>query len=84
MDEKELETFILSPKGKNNQDARYVLGKYMVEGSNPKIQHNWNKGLNWLKEAAKAGHLGAIEYKTYHDIRFDRKPNIEKLMENLT
>jgi len=35
--------------------------------------------LNWLKEATKAGHLGAIEFKTYWDIRFERKPELEKI-----
>jgi len=81
MGEKELEAFILSPKGTN--DARFVLGRLMVEGTSPKVSQNENKGLNWLKEASKAGHMGAIEYKTFHDIRFDRKPNLEKITANL-
>jgi TPR repeat protein len=81
LEEKELEAYILSRKGCN--DARFVLGKLMIEGSSSKVKQNENKGLNWLKEAAKAGHIGAIEYKTYHDIRFDRKPNVEKITGNL-
>ena len=83
MTEKDLEAYILSAKGKRNMDARFVLGRLMVEGTSPKITQNENKGMNWLKEAAKAGHTGALEYKTMHDIRFDRKPNIEKITENL-
>jgi len=42
-----------------------------------------NKGLNWLKEAVKKGHSLSIEYKTYWDIRFERKPNLEKIVESL-
>ena len=47
----------MSPKG--NNDARFVLGKMMCEGNHPNVSHNENKGLNWLKEASKAGHYGA-------------------------
>jgi len=28
----------------------------MIEGTSDKVQHNENKGLNWLKEAVKKGH----------------------------
>lgn len=31
--------------------------------------------MNWLKEAIKNNHLGALEYKTYYDIRFDKSPS---------
>lgn len=34
-------------------DARYVLGKLMIEGTSDKVEHNENKGLNWMKEACK-------------------------------
>lgn len=73
MTEKELETIILnnSISGQQN-DARYVLGKLMIEGISDKIAKNENKGLNWLKEAVKKGHMPSLEYKTYWDIRFDR------------
>jgi TPR repeat protein len=83
MTENELEGVILGPKGRNNDDARFVLGRLMVDGTSSKVPQNENKGLNWLKESSKAGHLGSIEYKTYHDIRFDRKPNIEKITASL-
>ena len=36
-----------------------------------------------MKEAAKNGHLGAMEYKIYHDIRYDKQPNMKKLFKNL-
>jgi TPR repeat protein len=55
----------------------------MVEGSSDKVPHNENKGLNWLKEAAKKGSQEAAEYKTYWDIRFDRAPNLQKITANL-
>ncbi len=55
----------------------------MLEGTSDKITKNENKGMNWLKEAAKKGHLGALEYKTYWDIRFDKQPKIEKITANL-
>ena len=71
----------MSKDGTN--DARFVLGRLMVEGTSDKVKRNENKGLNWLKEAAKDGHMGAIEYKTYWDIRFERKPDITKITANL-
>jgi len=44
---------------------------------------NENKGINWMREATKRGHQGALEYKTYWDIRFDRAPKLDKIVENL-
>ena len=75
MSEKELEAIITGPNSTN--DARFILGTMMCEGSHPNVSHNENKGMNYLKEAAKAGHFGASEYKTYWDIRFNRNPNLE-------
>lgn len=85
MSDKELEAYILNTNNSAASiiDARFVLGKMMAEGSNPNVQHNETKGLNWIKEASKAGHIGALEFKTYWDIRFDRKPNLEKIKKNL-
>ena len=51
----------------------------MIEGTSDKVPKNENKGLNWLKEAVKKGHLPSIEYKTYWDIRFDRQPKLDKI-----
>ena len=82
LSEKELEGIILG-KEKNMDDARYVLGKLMVEGTSAGVPQNENKGLNWLKEAAKNGHMDALEYKTYWDIRFDRSPKLQKIQESL-
>jgi len=47
------------------------------------VPKNENKGLNWLKEALKKGHLPSLEYKTYWDIRFDRSPKLGAIKENL-
>jgi len=81
MTEKELEVVIGS--GQLANEARFVLGKLLVEGISEKVPRNENKGLNWIKEASKAGYLPAIEYKTYWDIRFDRTPKLEKIVANL-
>lgn len=81
MTEAELEGLILAKD--SNNDARFALGKLMIEGSSDKVPHNENKGLNWIKEAAKKGSSEAMEYKTYWDIRFDRSPNLQKITENL-
>lgn len=64
--------------------ARYVLGKLLIEGSNPdKVAINETKGGNWIKTAAKNGHVPSIEYKVYYDIRFARHPNLAKIWEAL-
>lgn len=70
--EAELEAFISSKNG--TVEARYVLGKLLIEGTNPKVTKNEVKGLNWLKDAMYKGDINALEYKTYWDIRFDRAP----------
>ena len=81
MTEAELEALILARD--SNNDARFVLGKLMVEGLSDKVPFNENKGLNWIKEASKKGSFEALEYKTYWDIRFDRAPNLTKITDNL-
>jgi hypothetical protein len=78
--EAELEVEITS---RNSDDARLVLGRLQLEGVSSKIKKNEKKGINWVKEAAKNCHLGAMEYKIYHDIRFDKQPNMKKLFKNL-
>jgi len=81
LSEAELEGFIMSNAG--TDDARFVLGRLMIEGSSDKVEKNENKGLNWLKEAVKKGHQPSVEYKTYWDIRFDRQPKLERIRANL-
>ena len=81
MTEAELESLILAKD--SNNDARFVLGRLMVEGSSDKIAPNENKGLNWIKEAAKKGSQEAVEFKTYWDIRFDKAPKLDKIVDNL-
>ena len=63
--------------------ARFVLGKLLIDGTSDSVPKNEQKGLNWIKEAMKGGHIPALEYKTYWDIRFDRQPNLEKIVANL-
>jgi hypothetical protein len=50
-----------------------------VEGSSDKIKKNEKKGVNWIKEAINHGHIGALEYKAYYDIRFDKQPKLKKI-----
>lgn len=81
MSEQELEAIILK-KESQQHEARYVLGKNMIEGLGS-IDKNENKGLNWLKESVKAGNMDALEYKQYWDIRFGKAPSIEEIQMNL-
>ena len=60
-----------------------MLGRLHLEGVSDKVSKNQKKGINWIKEAAKNGHMGALEYKIYYEIRFDRQPNMKKLFANL-
>ena len=80
LSEAELEHLISST---NSDDARLVLGRLHLEGVSDKVSKNEKKGLSWIKEAAKNGHLGALEYKIYWEVRFERQPNMEKLFKNL-
>ena len=75
---------LISANSKSNpdyaNDCRYVLGRLQVDGIFPRnVSLNMQKGLNWIKEAAKAGHKDADEFKTYQDIRFEKVPNIKKI-----
>jgi len=85
MTEVDLEALILKEKDSQvANDARYMLGKNMIEGSFPeRIPRNEKKGINWVKEAVKQGHLPALEYKTYFDIRFEKHPSIDKIIKGL-
>ena len=61
-----------------------MLGRLLIEGISPeKVPKNETKGINWIKTAAKNGHIPSVEYKTYYDIRFDRQPNLKKIMQGL-
>ena len=81
MDEAQLEGMALAKNP--SSDAKFVLGKLMIEGSSETVPFNEKKGLNWIKEAVSQGNMAALEYKTYHDIRFDSNPKLGKIMENL-
>ena len=80
MTEAELELLIIE---KNSDDARFILGKLLLEGSSDKIKRNEAKGMNWVKEAVKNNHLDALEFKTFFDIRYDTQPKINKIFKNL-
>jgi len=80
MTEAELEHLIIE---KNSNDARCVLGRLLIDGSSDKIKKNEKKGINWVKEAVSNGHVGALEYKTYFEIRFDKQPKLNKILKNL-
>ena len=62
MTEADLEALILKEKTTAvADDARYILGKNQIEGSFPTtVPRNEKKGLNWIKEAEKHGHLPAL------------------------
>ena len=61
-----------------------MLGRLLIEGISPQnVPKNETKGINWIKTAAKNGHIPSVEYKTYYDIRFDRQPNLKKIMQGL-
>lgn len=83
--EAELEA-IIAKEGNSalGNDARFVLGRHMIEGSFPdRIAPNQTKGLNYIKTAEKNNHLPALEYKTFYDIRFEKNPSLEKILRNL-
>jgi TPR repeat protein len=80
MTEAELEDIA---QAQNSSNARYVLGKLLLEGLSDKIAKNPVKGINWLKEAIRAGNLDALEYKAYYDIRYDPVPKLKKIQEAL-
>lgn len=68
---------------KNSNDARFILGRMLIDGVSDKFKKNEKKGMNWIKEAIKNGHIDALEYKTYHEIRFDKQPKLNKILKNL-
>lgn len=80
MSEGELEDLITN---NNSDDARFILGRLLLEGSSDKIKRNEAKGINWIKEAVKNNHLDALEYKTMYDVRYDNQPKINKIFKNL-
>jgi|LauGreDrversion4_2_1035121.scaffolds.fasta_scaffold134584_1 hypothetical protein len=82
LNEAELEA-VITANNANANDARLVLGRLLIEGTSDKIQKNEKKGFNWVKEASKNNHLGALEYRTYYEIRYDKQPNMKKLLERL-
>lgn len=84
MTEAELEAIIAKDNDSADaNEARYMLGKNMIEGSFPdRVPRNQFKGAQWVDDAARRGSFAALEYKTYFDIRFGR-PNLEQVMSSL-
>lgn len=82
LNEAELDA-VITAGGANADEARLTLGRLLIEGTSSKVPKNDKKGYNWVKEAAKNNHMGALEYRTYYDIRFDKQPNMKKLLKNL-
>jgi TPR repeat protein len=80
LSETELEAYIAEH---NSNEARFMLGRLLLEGSSDKIKRNDKKAINWIKEAINNGNLDALEYKTYYDIRYDKQPKMKKLFKNL-
>jgi len=78
--EAELEEEISS---KNNNMARLVLGRLLIEGTSEKIPKNELKGENWIKDLVKKGYLPAVEYSTYRDIRYKAGPDLKKIIKSL-
>ena len=76
MDAKELEV-IIEGNGPSHIDARFVLGKLMIEETSDKVKKNEAMGLDWIKQAVKLGHMPSLEYKTYWTIRFDKFPKLD-------
>ena len=64
-------------------EARYVLGKMMFEGTSDKITKNYSKGTTLVKEAIQHGSIEALEYMQYLDIRFSPQPDIVGIQSNL-
>jgi hypothetical protein len=62
LSEAELEVIIRDEPTKAD-DARFVLGSLLIEGTNPsKVTVNDTVGINYIKTSAKNGHLPSIEY----------------------
>lgn len=77
--EAELESIAAGKDSPNN--AKYVLGVMAIEGTDPKrVKKNDKRGITWLREAANDGHVDSMEYLAYYDIRFEKVPNIRRIM----
>ena len=72
--EAELET-----QTEKNIAAQYALGVLSIEGTSQKVAKNKTKGVNYLREAAKAGHIDSKEYLAFYDIKFEKVPNLKRI-----
>lgn len=59
---------IAAKQGKT--EAMFILGVRMIDGEG--CRKNWNAGMEYIRKAAKAGHLGAIKYVENHDTFINR------------
>ena len=80
----QLEEVISRSASAKADDARFVLGRLQIEGTfEERVAFNDTQGNEHLKTAAKNNHIASLEYLTYHAIRFDRHPNVKKIMDGL-
>ena len=62
---------MISNEPSKADDARYMLGRLLIEGISPeKVPKNESKGIELIKDAARNRHIPSVEYRTYYDIRF--------------
>ena len=52
----------------------------MVEGSNPSVKRDPKHGLDLLEEAMAHGSIEALEFRTYHEVRFANDPDMGRLV----
>ena len=76
--EAELEEIIIKD---SSDKARYIIGVKAIEGNDlEKVKKNEKKGVSWLREAATSDHIDSQEYLAYYDIRFEKVPNVKRIM----
>lgn len=76
--EAELEQIVIKEL---SDKARYVIGVKSIEGSDlERVKKNEKKGVSWLREAASNDHTDSQEYLAYYDIRFEKVPNLKRIM----
>lgn len=75
--ETELEELITA---ESSDDIKYILGRHLVDGHSDKIPKNESKGLNWIREAANNSHYLSQEFVCYHEVKFEKTPNIKRIL----
>lgn len=52
----------------------------LIEGTRDDIKRNEKKGVSWMREAAANEHVDSMEYMAYYDIRFEKVPNVKRII----